>query len=164
MREVLLFIHPTLGVLGMLGAVWVFVEALGSEEARLRRMRIASLWVAAAFSLAWLSGGLWDAAFYESDREVMEMGSWVIAGGTTMEMKEHLFVLILLLALYLPILTFGTDPGRIRAVRLPVLTVAALIVLNTLAMEGAGSVLAQSVHVGAVNMLPDRADMRAAQN
>jgi hypothetical protein len=153
MREVLLFIHPTLGILGMLGALWVFVELLSPDAAALRRTRIASVLVAGAFVLTWLSGGIWDSAYYDADRAVMERGAWVLAGDTTMETKEHLIVLILLLAAYLPLLAFGADLRRLQAVRLPLMTAAGLIVLNTLAMEGFGAVLAQSVHVGAAAML-----------
>lgn len=153
MREILLFIHPTLGILGMLGALWIFVEILRPDEAGLRRIRIASVLVAGAFALTWISGGIWDSAYYEADRAVMASGAWALAGNLTMETKEHLIVLILLMAFYLPLLAFGAEQRRLQAVRLPLMTVAGLIVLNTLAMEGFGAVLAQSVHVGATAML-----------
>jgi len=147
MRETFLFVHPTLGVLGILGALWVFVEALNVDETRLRRMRIVSLIVPGLFLLTWVSGGLWDSFFYEADRTVMESGPWAVVGDTAMELKEHLFVIVLLLALYLPILTFGFNPQRATP-RAPTMTASALIVLLGLVMEGAGATLASSVHVG----------------
>lgn len=152
MREALLFVHPTFGVLGALSAVWVFVEAYRLDERRLSRMRVASVLVAAFFVITWFSGGVWDAFFYDADREVMNKGTWAFIGNTAMEMKEHLFVLPLLLGLYLPILAFATDLKREAATRLPTMTVAGLIVLLGLAMEGAGATLAGAVHVG-VNAL-----------
>ncbi|HEX8011167.1 MAG TPA: hypothetical protein VF814_09565, partial [Casimicrobiaceae bacterium] len=79
-------------------------------------------------------------------------GTWAFIGNTAMEMKEHLFVLPLLLGLYLPILAFATDLKREAATRLSTMTVAGLIVLLALAMEGAGATLAGAVHVG-VNAL-----------
>ncbi|RWA75398.1 MAG: hypothetical protein EOQ28_09905 [Mesorhizobium sp.] len=153
MREALLFIHPTLGVLGILGAVWVFVEALSVEEGRLRRMRIMSIVVAVLFLLTWISGGLWDSFYYGADRMMAAKGSWVAVGDIAMEFKEHLFVLILLLSLYLPVLTYRLDLQNTVA-RTPILTVAALIVLFGLAMEGAGATLAGAVHVGMETMMP----------
>jgi hypothetical protein len=153
MREVFLFVHPTLGVLGILAALWVYVEAYSVDEARLRRMKIASFVVPALFLLTWVSGGLWDSFFYEADRAVMEKGSWAFVGDTAMEMKEHLFVVVLLLALYLPILASAMDLRRAAETRLPTMTVSALIVVLGFAMDGAGAILAGSVHVGMTTLL-----------
>lgn len=153
MREALLFIHPALGVLGIIAALWVFVEALGVDETRLRRMRLMSLIGAGLFVLTWFSGGIWDAYFYEADREIMEKGSWAFIGGTTMEFKEHYFVLVMMLALFLPVLTFATNVRNAAQTRLPTLVVSAFIVLTALAMDGAGAFLAGSVHVGTLTML-----------
>lgn len=135
MREVFLFVHPAFGVLGVLAALWVYVEAYRLDEKRLRRMKVASLVVAGFMLLTWLSGGLWDSFFYEADRAVMEQGSWALVGDTTMELKEHLFIVILLLALYLPILTFATDLRREEGTRLPTLTVLALVVFVGLGLS-----------------------------
>jgi hypothetical protein len=153
MKEALLFIHPTLGVLGILAALWVFVEAFNLDEKRLRRVRIASVVGAVLFFLTWFSGGIWDSVYYGTDRTVMRKGPWAFVGDTAMEFKEHLFVLVLLLAIYLPILAYATDLRRPAATRVPTMTVAALIVLLGFAMEGAGAVLAGSVHVGVTKML-----------
>ncbi|HEX8011483.1 MAG TPA: hypothetical protein VF814_11185 [Casimicrobiaceae bacterium] len=153
MREALLFVHPTFGVFGMLAALWVFVEAYRLDERRLSHMRLASVLVAVFFVLTWFSGGLWDAFFYDADREVMNKGAWAFIGNTTMEMKEHLFVLPFLLGLYLPILAFATNLKHEAATRLPTMTVAGLIVLLGLAMEGAGATLAGAVHVGVSTLL-----------
>lgn len=148
MREGLLFIHPTLGILGILGALWVFVEGFKVDEERLRRMRTVSVVVAALIVLTWFSGGIWDSVFYEEDRELMARGSWAFVGDTMMELKEHLFVLVLLLALYLPIVVYATDPRNAQEARAPTMVVSGLLVLFGIAMEGAGAVLAGSVHVG----------------
>lgn len=153
MRELLLFIHPTFGVLGILSALWVFVETLAVDETRLRRMRWVSLVGAGLFVLTWFSGGIWDASFYDADRAIVEKGSWAFIGRTAMEFKEHYFVLVLMLALFLPVLTFATDLRNTAQTRLPTLIVAAFIVLTGFAMEGAGAVLAGAVHVGMTTML-----------
>lgn len=153
MREALLFIHPTFGIFGILGALWVFVEAFRADEERLRRMKIVSVLVAVFIVLTWFSGGLWDSAYYDEDREVMAQGSWAFVGDTMMELKEHLFVLVLLLALYLPVVVYATDPKNPQPSRVPTMTVAGLVVLFGIAMEGAGAILAGAVHVGVSSLL-----------
>lgn len=153
MREALLFVHPTFGVLGVLAALWVFVEAYRLDEHRLSRMRAASVLVAVFFVVTWFAGGLWDSFYYGADREVINKGAWAFIGNATMELKEHLFVLPLLLGLYLPILAFATDLQRAAATRLSTMAVAGLIVLLGLAMEGAGATLAGAVHVGVNTLL-----------
>lgn len=148
LKDVLILVHPTLGVLGVLAALWVFVEALKVDESALRRMKIASVTAAALMLLTWPTGGIWDSLFYAADKAVIEQGSWAFVGDTVMETKEHLFVIVLLLAIYLPIVVFGGNLRGSSGARVLTMTVAALVVLSGLAMEGAGAVLSLSVKVG----------------
>jgi hypothetical protein len=148
-RDALLLIHPTLGALGVMAALWVFVETFWIDRtAAIRRIRYASLAVAALVTAAWFAGGLWDAVFFPSDQEVLTKGPWVFVGNTAMQAKEHAVAILLLLALYLPIAVFrGGLPARPGS-RLIVHSVSGLIVLLGLGMEGAGAALALSVRVG----------------
>jgi hypothetical protein len=151
-KDVFLLVHPTLGVLGVLAALWVFVEALKVDEKGLQRMKIASVTAALLMLLTWPAGGVWDSLFYAADREFIERGPWAFVGDTVMEVKEHLFVLVLLLALYLPILVFRANLIAERSARLATLVVAALVVLSGLAMEGAGAVLGLSVKTALISL------------
>lgn len=63
-----------------------------------------------------------------------------------METKEHLFFMLLLLATFLPIAA-SSDVVRSRATRLVVLWSSALVVLMSLAMEGAGAFISMGVKV-----------------
>ena len=45
-KELILMAHPTFGALGILAAVWLFVEALNAAEGNQKRIRLASLTVA----------------------------------------------------------------------------------------------------------------------
>src|SRR3972149_2891460 len=101
LKDIFLLAHPTTGVLGVLAALWVFVEALSVGGKSLRRMKIASVPAALLMLLTWPAGGVWDSLFYAADREFIERGPWAFVGDTVMEVKEHLFVPVLLLALYL---------------------------------------------------------------
>ena len=148
LKDALLLVHPTLGVLGVLAALWVFVEALRVDEGALKRMKAASLAVVALMLLTWPAGGIWDSLFFDADMAVIEQGRWGFIGDTVMETKEHLFVIVLLLAAYLPVVVFRGDLLVSRGARILTMTVAGLIVLSGLAMEGAGAVLSLSVKVG----------------
>jgi len=57
MKDILLFSHPTCGVLGLLAAVWVFVEAINASDANRRRVWLASLAVTVSIVLTWVLGG-----------------------------------------------------------------------------------------------------------
>lgn len=140
-RDVVLFLHPTLGVLGMLAAVWVFVETLNASDANQQRIRIAGLTTAGLFLLTWFFAGWYYTIYYHGgDQQIIEKGPVPWAHSFFMETKEHLFFIPLVLALYLPFVT------RIRLsangpARLMVLVVAGLIGLNGLAIEGAGAII-----------------------
>ena len=140
MKDVLLFLHPTFGVLGLLAAVWAFVEALNASEANHRRLWIASLAVAACFILAWVLGGWYYVVFYHTDKALILGGPYPWAHSFFMETKEHLFFIPLILALYLPLVArLRVDINRVA--RAMVLVVTGLIVLDGLALEGAGAIV-----------------------
>ncbi len=153
LKDLFILVHPTLGVLGVLAALWVFVEALKVNDDTLRRMKIASVTVAVLMLLTWPAGGVWDSLFYGADKAVIEKGPWAFLGDTAMETKEHLFVIVLLLSLYLPIVVFAGNLRASRGARLLTMTVAGLVVLSGLAMEGAGAVLGLSVKVAFFNLM-----------
>lgn len=149
LKDVLLLVHPTTGVLGALAALWVFVETLKVDaEDGVRRIKIASFTAAILMIVTWFAGGLWDWVFYPSDMEFVDKGAWAAVGDAAMEFKEHFFAIILLLAIYLPILA---SRGRLQTSagdRLVMLSVSGLLALSGLAMEGAGAALAMSVKSG----------------
>lgn len=147
-REVLLLIHPTFGVLAAMAALWVLAEVVRPDPNGLWRMKTASVLVAALLVATWLAGGLWDAAYFDAERDFVEKGSWAFFGNTGMEMKEHLFPIIMLLGLYLPIAVFHGSIATERGNRVIVGVTSTLIVLSALAMEAAGAVLGLSVKVG----------------
>lgn len=153
MKDYLLLIHPTLGIFGLIAAMWVFVEVFNVDNNALRRMKIASLTAAVLILLTWPAGGVWDSFFYGADKAVLEQGSWAFIGDTVMETKEHLFVIVLLLSFYLPVVVFQANLQANNSARLLTMTVAALMVLSILAMEASGAFLGLSVKVGLFDLL-----------
>lgn len=150
MSDILLFAHPTFGVLGIIAAVWVFVEALNASEANRRRTWLASLAVTTFIGAAWVLGGYWYVTYYTAEKAIILKGPWPFAHSLFMETKEHLFFIPLLLALYLPFAA-RLRLAASRPARAMVMAVAALIVLNGLAIEGAGAVINYGVKVAFVH-------------
>ena len=140
LSDIVLFAHPTCGVLATLAGVWVIVEALNATEANQVRTRRAALAVSTLLCLAWLLGGYWYVTYYAHEKAVILAGPWPLAHNFFMETKEHLFFIPLILGLYLPIVA-ARNLARDRAARAVVVTVAGLIVLNALAIEGAGAIV-----------------------
>lgn len=150
MSDIILFAHPTFGVLGILASVWVLVEALNASEANRWRIRYASVTAAACMTLALLLGGYWYVTYYAAEKAIILKGPWPFAHNLVMETKEHLFFIPLILALYLPILA-RVNLSVHHAARTMAITVAALVVLSGLAIEGAGAVINYGVKVAFVH-------------
>ena len=145
-NELILLAHPTVGALGILAAVWVFVEALNASSRNRTRIRVASLAVACLIWASYVVGGYWYVTFYYADKARIVAGPWPFAHSVFMETKEHVFLMLLLLATFLPIAAFG-DIIVSRGARNLVLWSSALVVLIGLSMEGAGAFIAMGVKV-----------------
>ena len=140
-KDIILFLHPTFGVLGMLAAVWVFVEALNASDDNQQRIRVAGWTTAGLFLLTWFFAGWFYTIYYHGgDQQIIEKGPVPWAHAFFMETKEHLFFIPLILAFFLPFVTRIRLSAN-RPARLMVLVVAGLIGLNGLAIEGAGAII-----------------------
>jgi len=146
MADVLLLAHAALGVLGSIAAVWVFVEALNARPENAERTRIAAMLAAVPMIGAWICGGYWYVHFYPREKALILAGPWPFAHNLFMETKEHLFFVTLILALLLPIVVREPLYSN-AAARKMVLSVAGLIGLTGLALEGAGAVIDHGVKV-----------------
>ena len=146
-NNVLLLIHPALGGLAMLAALWVFVDSLNVSEASLSRIKNISILCAVLMWLTYIIGGYWYVAHYAPDKAIIKAGPWPFAHGFFMETKEHVFLMLLLLATYLPIAASGNLVTS-KAARKVVLWVAGLIVPISLSMEGSGAIISIAVKIG----------------
>ena len=153
MKDIILLMHPMFGVLGAISAVWVFIETLNAREENQKRIRCASVLVALFMVIVWIVGGYWYVVYYGADRVMILKGPWAFAHNIFMETKEHLFFVTLVLALYLPLVTFKNNLVTNRSARMVVLTVSALIVLSAMVIEGAGGVISMGVKLGLVHSL-----------
>lgn len=97
--------------------------------------------------LGFVIGGYWYVTSYHVDKAIILKGPWPFAHNFVMETKEHLVIILLMLATYLPIasagnLSAGSDARRV------VLWVAGMVAVLALMMEGEGAVIAMGVKVG----------------
>jgi hypothetical protein len=146
-NELILMAHVVFGVVCMLSAVWVFAEVLQVSEGNRARIRMVSRLAAAAMWLAFLIGGYWYVVFYKVDKAIILKGPWPFAHSFFMETKEHLVILLLLLATYLPIVA-ANNLAASRDARRVVLWVTGLMVVMALMMDGGGAIIAMGVKVG----------------
>ena len=146
LNEIILLIHVLFGVGCILTAVWVFVDVLHAKETNLNRIRWLSRTSAIFMWLAFAIGGYWYVVFYPADKAIILQGPWPFAHSYFMETKEHLVIILLLLATYLPIAASNNLAANQEARRL-VLWVAALIPLLGLMIEGHGAIISMGVKV-----------------
>ena len=144
--DVVLLAHAAFGVAGCLAAVWVFVEALSAQTANVVRTKTAAIVVAICMAGAWICGGYWYVHFYPPEKALILQGPWPFAHNLFMETKEHLFFITATLAFLLPIAAREKLYANSAARKL-VLSVAGLVVITGLAVEGAGAVINHGVKV-----------------
>jgi len=113
-------------------------------------VRVAAFVVTACMLIAWALGGYGYTVLYAPEKAIILAGPWPWAHNFVMETKARLFFIPLILALYLPIAATA-NIARSRGARIVVMAAAALIVLNGLAIEGAGAVVDYAVSAGFVH-------------
>ena len=144
--DIILLAHATFGVLGCLAALWVFIEALNARPEGAGRIRTVALLGAIAMGAAWLLGGYWYVHFYPAEKAIILKGPWPFAHNIFMETKEHLFFITGILSFYLAIAVRDNIYSS-AAARKMVMSVAMLIVLTGLAVEGAGAIIDHGVKI-----------------
>jgi hypothetical protein len=151
--DVVLLGHAAFGGVGCLAALWVFVEALHARPENSVRIRSVSIAASVCMAAAWILGGYWYVHFYPAEKALILKGPWPFAHNLFMETKEHLFFITGILAFLLPIAAWEKLYAN-RAARWLVLTVAALIAITGLAVEGAGALIDHGVKVALLREAP----------
>ena len=78
-NNVILLIHPALGGLATLAALWVFVDTLNAKEASLSRIKNISILCAVLMWLTYFIGGYWYVVHYGADKAIIKSGPWPFA-------------------------------------------------------------------------------------
>jgi hypothetical protein len=98
--------------------------------------------------IAYIAGGYWYVATYSVDKALIKAGPWPWAHDFFMEVKEHIFFILLLLSLYLPVVTCGKKYLELVKYKKLALTVTGFIILLGLTMDGFGAIIAMGVRMG----------------
>jgi hypothetical protein len=149
-NQAIMMSHVVFGVLGILFAVALYMDVLNAGEGNLERTKKLSIAVAVCIVLSFLIGGYWYVAFYGHDRDIIKAGQWPWAHNYFMEVKEHIFFIILMLSIYLPIAVHGNVPLQDRKKRNLILGVCMLIILLGMFTEGAGGLISKGVTMGLI--------------
>lgn len=139
-------LHVFFGVLCLLGAVWVFVDTLNATETNTGRIRCVSTALAAAMWIAFIIAGYWYIVLYPHDKAIILKGPWPFAHNFFMETKEHLVIMLLLLATFLPIAARANLAANAGARRV-VLWTSGLVAAFALVADGFGAMIAMGVKV-----------------
>lgn len=88
-NEPILMLHPAVGVLAILTAVWVAAETLNISSSNAARIRGASIAVACLMWAAYLVGGYWYVLYFATDKALILAGPWPFAHSFVMETKRN---------------------------------------------------------------------------
>ena len=146
MTNFLLMSHAVLGFLLGLAGVWLFVDVLNAKEENQARIRMVSLIIAGLMWLTYLLAGYFYVVYYSADKALILKGPWTFAHDFFMESKEHVVMMLLLLATCLPIFAYNNLAAN-KGMRKIVLWATGLLILTTVAMEGAGAIISMGVRV-----------------
>ena len=149
-KELMTMPHVVLGVFGILAAVWVAVEAANSSEANQNRLKLASIGTMLSLWLCYLIGGWWYVVYYgaavsNSDKSIILAGPWKWSHSFFMEAKEHIFFMLILLSILLPIVTFRNQVFKDKKIRNLTIVIALTIVVLGLGMESFGAMISKGV-------------------
>ena len=146
----ILMSHVLFGVLGTLVAVALFFDVLNLSQANIKRVKQLCLVAVVLFVLSYLVGGYWYVVHYAPEKALILAGPWPWAHTYFMEVKEHLFFMIILLALYLPMLVYNKQLLESTGLKVITLTVLGLMVALGLTMDGFGAIIAMGSKVSAL--------------
>ena len=150
MNEIILMLHVVFGITCMVAAVWLFVDVLHASEQNIARIRKVSWGAALAMWTAFLVGGYFYVTAYKADKAIIlaeKNKPWHFAHELVMETKEHLVIILLLLATYLPIVA-ANNLAASKDARKLMLWLTATIAVFALVMDGEGALIAMGVKMG----------------
>lgn len=139
--DLLIGLHAVLGEIGALSFLWVLVEMIDPNEARIRRARLAAAIGLACFIASWFAGGLHYLTDYATIvKPLIQKGPAPWAHSVITETKEHVFMFLPFLAVLgwsLVNRDLSEFASNIKLKR-STLLVTGMIVLLAFAMAGMG--------------------------
>lgn len=94
----LLIVHVIIGLIGVIGSYMVVMTLLKSQVS-VRRLRITSAAAFLSYMVAWFTGGYYYWFYYGPVvKPLIKAGDYVWAHNVVMEAKEHIFLMLPILA------------------------------------------------------------------
>jgi hypothetical protein len=126
-RTVVLVFHVLAGTLGSSAALWALVDLKNIQNGSAGRIAKACL-AEFIFTLGSFAAGAWFYIFYyPEEKQIILNGPTPEAHTFFMEVKEHLFFILLLLSVYLLTLTRNlaatTEPAKVRIIKVVLLSI-----------------------------------------
>lgn len=145
MVQAVLMLHVLFGVLAIMIAVAVLVYLVNVKEQNIPRIKNLSILVALSTILSYLIGGYWYVTYYAAERDIIRAGPWPWAHTFFMEVKEHIFFVLLFLSIYLPIVVYKDSLLKNEENRKLALLVVVFIILIGLAVDGSGAIISRGL-------------------
>ncbi len=148
MAHSLIGIHAALGEAGVFAFLWLFVEILNPTVQRIKRARIAAILGLVLFVTAWLAGGYYYLTVYGSEvKPLIKEGPNPEGHKIFMETKEHVFLFLPFLALFVIGTLYAYDVVSDDKAKLAILAISGLIILLGLAMAAMGYLISTSARI-----------------
>jgi hypothetical protein len=149
----ILMTHVLFGVLGTLVVVALFFDVLNLSQANINRVKQLCLATVVLFALSYLVGGYWYVVHYAPEKALIVAGPWPWAHKFFMEVKEHLFFILLVLSFYLPFLIYNDKLLENAGLKKITLTVLGVMLVLGITMDGFGAIIAMGAKVATLAKL-----------
>jgi len=157
MIPTLIGLHAGLGEIGVFAFLWVLVEILELTESRLARARLAAAMGTVSLFAAWLTGGYYYVSFYGTGaKTLVKAGPFPWAHSIFTETKEHVFLFLPFLALFVAALLYTRRKDLLEnsELRKALIFLCAVIILLGLAMAGMGYLISMAARQSLEMKLP----------
>jgi hypothetical protein len=147
----LIFVHAILAEIGLFAFLWVLVELLNPTESRIERAKIAAGIGAVCLLTAWLAGGFYYVEVYGSSiKPVIKASEAKWVHSIVMEVKEHVFLFLPVLALLIVALLHKIDKEIIKNkdARVSIILLAGLVFLLGFSIAGMGAIISSGIRGG----------------
>lgn len=149
MKTLLLMLHPAIGIVTMGLLLWMLAK-LACDNPSYRMLKWLSIVIALLILGVWSVAGYWYVVYYPAEKAHILGGTMPWAHTVIMEIKEHLFLTVAIVGLYLPIVVIsegGKGSLDIQSKRL-IRILAWVLLLVLFLIEGAGAIVTQGVKHG----------------
>jgi len=143
---ILLLVHPAIAVITMGLIVWLIVS-VKCQNINEQRVKKLSLAIALLMITIWIVAGYWYVVFYSADKAVIVKSSWSFAHKFFMETKEHIFFVVLILSLYLPIISFRNSVAKNKTAQKLIFSIGILLLSLMLYMDGSGAIISHGAEI-----------------